>query len=134
MLLSKHGILNENPLKASKVALKVFFKIMVTWGVSEKKQMILIGQPSNFLFNQWQQGVVDILPNDTFERVSYIIGIYKTLHILFPETKQADGWISRPNSFFCGDSGLDFILKDSLTNLSYVRKYLDLQAVSDLGR
>jgi len=125
----KNEIVNNQSSKASKVALKVFFNIMMAWRVSEKDQMNLIDQPSRIILNQWQHGIVAGISNETYKRISYVIGIYKSLHLLFQNKKQADGWMLRPNSTFGGDSGLEFILKDSLTNLSFLRRYLELQTL-----
>ncbi|WP_198263930.1 MbcA/ParS/Xre antitoxin family protein [sulfur-oxidizing endosymbiont of Gigantopelta aegis] len=53
--------------------------------------------------------------------------MYKSLHIIFSEPKQANSWIQRDNqaSLFAGRSALDFMLQGNMINLFEVRKYLD---------
>ena len=47
---------------------------------------------------QIQGGQVATLPFDMLLRISLLLGIYKDLHILYPEADLADRWIHLPNS------------------------------------
>ena len=64
---------------------------------------------------------------DTVERLSYLLGIYKALQILLPETEAADGWVRRPNqaAIFGGRSALERMLGGNVGDLLVVRQYLD---------
>jgi hypothetical protein len=66
---------------------------------------------------------------DALERISYVLGIYKALHILFTTPAQADGWIKRANatSLFAGSSALDRMMAGQVADLYVVRRYLDAQ-------
>ena len=59
------------------------------------------------------------MPHDVIERISYILGIYKALHILFPDDAQADEWVKRPNggSLFGGRSALDHLKAEGCDTL-----------------
>ena len=63
------------------------------------------------------------------ERISYILGIYKALQLLLPDTRAADEWIRRPNeaAVFGGRSALDRMLSGNVADLYIVRQYLDAQ-------
>ena len=63
------------------------------------------------------------------ERISYFIGIYNAVHILFGAPTQADGWIKRANmaAMFGGGSALDRMMGGQVADLDVVRKYLDTQ-------
>ena len=63
------------------------------------------------------------------ERISYILGIYRALQILFKDAKLADGWVRRPNtaSPFGGRSALDRMLSGNVADLFVVRRYLDAE-------
>ena len=63
------------------------------------------------------------------ERISYILGIYKALHLLFTEPSQANSWVRRSNAapMFGGKSALERMISGRLTDLSAVRQYLDAQ-------
>ncbi len=58
------------------------------------------GSPSRSTFYSWKKGAGGNLSRDAFERVSYVIGIYKALQILFADKAQADAWVSKPNAAF----------------------------------
>jgi hypothetical protein len=67
------------------------------------------------------------LAQDTLERISYVMGIYKAINILLPQTAQAAAWIRKPNQaqLFAGKSALDIMLQGRVADLSDVRRYLD---------
>lgn len=123
--------------KLSTVALKTFFNIMTKWNVNVKQQIILLGGLNESTFYNYKKELKDnneikgTLSNDTIDRISYIIGIYKALHILLPEETAADAWIKKPNNapLFSGKSALDIMLQGNMVNLYKVRSYLD----SELG-
>lgn len=121
------NVLAQNPSKTAQVALKVFFNIMNEWGVRNQDQITLLGKPGSTTFYNWKKGKVSSLSVDTMERISYIMGIYKALGILFPTRGQADAWIKKPNSHFNNESALDYMLKGSIVHLNDMRRYLDAQ-------
>jgi hypothetical protein len=63
------------------------------------------------------------------ERLSYVLGIYKSLQILLPEPERADAWVRRPNDapLFGGGSALGRMLGGQVADLFLVRQYLDAQ-------
>jgi uncharacterized protein (DUF2384 family) len=67
------------------------------------------------------------LSRDQLERISYLLGIYKGLRILFTDTAQAMTWINRPNALppFNGITPRQFILEGSLVRLAEVRRFID---------
>jgi hypothetical protein len=69
------------------------------------------------------------LSQDVLERISYLLGIYKALHILFPNDAQTDAWIRRPSgaALFGGASALDRTLGGQVADLFVVRQYLDAE-------
>jgi hypothetical protein len=87
----------------------------------------LLGKPTDSTFDNWKKGQVLNLSADTLERISYILGIYKVLGILFPTREQADAWPLKPNKTFNDESALEFMLKGSVIHLSEMRRYLDTQ-------
>jgi hypothetical protein len=127
MPASENKVLAQNPSKTAQVALKVFFNIMNEWSVKNQDQITLLGQPRSTTFYNWKKGNAASLSVDTMERISYIMGIYKALGILFPTRDQADAWIKKPNSHFNNESALAYMLKGSMMHLNDLRRYLDAQ-------
>lgn len=67
-----------------------------------------------------------MLSQDTLERLSNIVAIYKSLQLLFTEPKRADEWIRKPNTapLFGSRSALDRMLAGNVGDLDLVRRYL----------
>jgi uncharacterized protein (DUF2384 family) len=67
------------------------------------------------------------LNRDQKERISYLLGIYKALRILFTDSEQALTWINRANTLapFNGITPRSYMLEGSLVRLAEVRRFLD---------
>ena len=105
--------------------LRAVFRIMEAWSVDNQDARVLLGQPSRSTFFAWKKGVVRTVPHDTLRRVSYVLGIYKILQILFKRPVQADAWIRKDNAAFGGKSALERMLGGDVNDLAAVRAYLE---------
>lgn len=108
-------------------ALRTFFKIADAWGLREQEQMRVLGLDSRSTFQSWKRGAVGSIPKDALERISYVMGIYKGLHILLPKT--ANEWVRKPNkaSVFGGRPAIDRMTSGNVADLYVVRQYIDAQ-------
>lgn len=113
----------------SGAALRTFFSIAELWRLSVEEQMTLLGQTARSTYFKWKKNPNTVLPKDTLERISYILGIYKALQLLLPDEQAADDWVKRPNAapLFAGGSALDRMLSGQVADLFVVRQYLDAQ-------
>ncbi len=112
----------------SAAGLRAFFNIARDWGLNTEEQMVLLGAPGRSTFFKWKSAPESAdLKRDTLERLSYLLGIYKALQILLPDTAAADAWVKKPNSAegFGGRSALDRMLGGNVADLVAVRQYLD---------
>lgn len=109
--------------------LRAFFRITKAWGLSAEQERRLLGSPARSTFFRWKANQAGALGHDVLERISYVLGIYKALHILLPSPAQADGWVQRENSapLFGGGSALQRMLGGQVADLYVVRQYLDAQ-------
>lgn len=108
--------------------LRAFERIAQAWGLSVEEQLRLLGQPPRSTFFAWRrQPEKAHLPRDTLERLSYLLGIWKSLQILLPEPAAADTWVRQPNEapLFCGGTALQRMLAGNVSDLHAVRCYLD---------
>ena len=66
------------------------------------------------------------LRQDELTRISYLVGIYKALHILLPE-EWANRWMTQPNEnvLFGGQCPIDFVIRNGIPGLQQVRSLLD---------
>lgn len=110
------------------VALEAFFNIAGLWKISAAEGKKLLGLKENSsCYFKWKKDLAGSLFPDHLDRVSYIVGIYKALRIIFSDEKQANEWIKKPNKTFNGKSALEVMLQGKITDLARVRGYLDAQ-------
>ena len=107
-------------------AMRSFLAIAKTWNLSIDEQRALLGWPPESTFYKYKAGQIGILSYDTLIRVSLLLGIYKDLHILYPELDLADRWIKLPNSnpLFGGRPALALMM-EGMDGLYQVRRLLD---------
>lgn len=112
----------------SAAAVRAFTRMAGLWGLTVEEQLLLLGEPARSTFFAWRKNPERAsLPRDTLERISNLLGIYKALQILFPDTVAADAWIRKPNSapMFGGRPALERMLAGNVSDLNAVRRYLD---------
>lgn len=110
-------------------ALRAFFAIAERWDLRAAEQRRLLGDPPESTFYKWKRDEGGAVSRDVIERISYVLGIFKNLEILFPEPARADAWVRAPNSAaaFGGRSALERMLSGNVADLYVVRQYLDAQ-------
>jgi hypothetical protein len=110
-------------------ALRSFFRLAGHWKLRIADQRKLLGDPPESTFYKWKRQQDGSLGRDTLERISYLLGIWKDLQILFPDPAQADAWLHKSNaaSLFGGHSALERMLSGNVADLYVVRQYLDAQ-------
>lgn len=110
----------------AQAGLTAFFSITEEWGLDSEQQRVLLGGPGRTTFFDWKKKRKGKLSRDTLDRLSYLLGIYKALHILFSD-QTALQWLKNPNDdpLFNGKSPLDYMLSGQLVTLADVRRYLD---------
>lgn len=108
-------------------ALRAFFNIAAAWGLSVAEQRGLLGWPAASTYHKYKAGGHGALAFDTLTRLSLILGIYKNLHVLYPEPAFADAWVRMPNShpLFGGRRALDLMIDGGIDGLYRVRRLLD---------
>ncbi|MEO7149039.1 MAG: MbcA/ParS/Xre antitoxin family protein [Rhodanobacteraceae bacterium] len=122
------GLYNA-PATLAGPALRAFFKLAKRWDLRATEQRKLLGDPPESTFYKWKRERDGALGRDTLERVSYLLGIFKALAILFPDPVRADTWLRKPNTAptFGGKSALERMLSGNVADLFVVRQYLDVQ-------
>ena len=110
-------------------ALRSFFRLAERWNLRVAEQRKLLGDPPESTFYKWKRQQDGVVARDVIERISYLLGIWKNLQILFPATAQADAWLHKPNQapLFGGHSALERMLSGNVADLYVVRQYLDAQ-------
>jgi hypothetical protein len=112
--------------RLSKSALKGFFRLAAAWRLRDEDARELLGGLSSSAFYDWKKNPGRVLEVDRITRISYLLGIYKALHILYGDTL-ADEWVTLPNKnqIFGGRTPLSHMLAGGLLGMQTVRKLLD---------
>lgn len=107
--------------------MRTFANIAAIWQLTTEEQRALLGWPPESTFFKYKSGQVATLPYDMLMRISLVLGIYKSLHILYPEPDLADGWIKLPNNnpIFGGRPALALMIEGGMDGLYQVRRLLD---------
>jgi len=108
--------------RATKLA---FFEIMRRWGVSDGDARVLLGHPSRSTLYDYKKGEGGKPSPDTLERISYVLGAFKALRLIYNDDRDAEAWMRRPNADFDGRSPLEHALLGRVVDLAEVRAYLD---------
>ena len=101
-----------------------FIRITDRWDLSLDEKCGLLGVERSTLYRL--RHAAGTRSQDELTRVSYLIGIYKALHLLFPP-ELADKWVKRPNDnlLFSGGRPLDYLLRTGIPGFHQVRSMLD---------
>jgi len=108
-------------------ALRTFENIADRWKLKPAERRALLGNipPSTYHRLRQNPDAAD-LSDDALERISHILAIYKSLHVLFTSAEFADRWISEPNLAFDSAPAKAKMLA-GFSQLVDVRRYLDAQ-------
>lgn len=107
--------------------MRSFFNVVQTWQLSPDEQRGLLGWPSTSTFYNYRAGSLGTLSFDTLTRVSLVLGIYKALHVLYPDEGLADRWVRLPNGhpLFGGRPAVMLMIEGGIDGLYQVRRLLD---------
>ena len=113
--------------RLSAPALRAFFNIALAWQLTVAEQRALLGWPPSSTFHKYKSGDPGPLSFDTLTRISLVLGIYKSLQILYPEPAFADRWIRMPNSnpLFGGRAPIELVSDAGIDGLFQLRRLLD---------
>ena len=117
----------ETRERLSQSAIDGFFAIMDKWQVAiERAGDLLGGMPRSTVYKL--RTAAGTLRQDELTRISYVVGIYKALHILLP-ADLADKWVTQPNDhpLFLGQSPIDYMVRAGIPGLQQVRSLLDAE-------
>jgi hypothetical protein len=117
----------ETRERLSQSAIDGFFAIVDKWGVSiERAGELLGGIPRSTVYKL--KSAAGTLRQDELTRISYIVGIYKALHIILPD-ELANRWITQPNDnlLFHGQAPIDYMVRMGIPGLQQVRSLVDLE-------
>jgi hypothetical protein len=107
-------------------AIRAFFNIAEKWNLRDEDAKLLLGGLSNGTFYAMKKSAGRVLDQDMLTRISYLVGIFKALHILYGEAL-ADRWmqLANRNSLFGGNTPLSTMIRGGIPAFQNVRRLLD---------
>ena len=115
----------ETRERLSQSAIDGFFAIMEKWQIPiERAGELLGGMPRSTVYKL--KSAAGTLRQDELTRISYLVGIYKALHILLPDDV-ADRWVTLRNSgpLFENCTPIETMIRGGIPTMIEVRRYVD---------
>lgn len=106
-----------------RVALNLFNQ----WELTERQSAMLLNLSKRTLSRWKATRMPGRLGQEGKARLSHLMGIHKSLRIIFREPHRGYSWIKAPNTQFDGRSALDVMLGGTLGDLLRVRKLLEAE-------
>jgi len=112
--------------RLSRSALVGFFRLADRWNLRDDDARALLGGVSSSAYYEWKKRPERVLDVDRITRISYLVGIYKALHVLYGDAL-ADEWVKLPNAnlVFGGRSPLAYMTGGGMLAMQTVRRLLD---------
>lgn len=109
------------------IAWKSLEKMIERFHLTEYEGIILMGDIPRSSYYHGIKKHIGKLTRDQKERISFLLGIYKDLRILFIDSAQGLSWINRNNTLppFNGMTPKEYMLEGSIVHLADVRRFLD---------
>lgn len=110
------------------VLARAITRLFELWGLSAGDQLSLLGlsETNRIALQRYAKGEALAANRDLLERVGHLLGIHKSLKLLYPQNPAiVNGWMSASNGKFDGASPVDVVRKYGFAGLLMVRGTLD---------
>jgi hypothetical protein len=113
--------------RLSAPAMRTFLNVCATWNLSVNQQRGLLGWPPSSTYYKYKANQTGTLSFDMLSRISLVLGIYKALHVLYPQPELADQWIKlrNANPMLGGKPPLELMIDGGIDGLYRIRRLLD---------
>jgi len=113
--------------RLSAPAMRTFLNVCAAWNLSVNQQRGLLGWPAASTYHKYKAGQSGALSFDMLSRISLVLGIYKALHVLYPQAELADQWVKlrNANPLLGGKPPLQLMIDGGINGLYRVRRLLD---------
>jgi uncharacterized protein (DUF2384 family) len=112
--------------RLTRSAVPALLTLASAWDLTDQRAADLLGGVSLSTLRRWKKAPPDDLGVDGLTRASYLLGIYRALHVILDDAN-ADAWLTLPNSgpMFGGRTPLDVITRGGIPAMERVRVHLD---------
>jgi hypothetical protein len=126
---TKHAAVDTTSREARGRLAAMVTQLLEHWQLPATEQAILLGLStgSRTTLARYRNGEPLADNRDLLERVGHLLGIHKSLRMLFPhDLDLAYRWITQPNRRL-GARPVDLVIQHGFEGLLAVRRYLDFQ-------
>ena len=126
---TKHAAVDTTSREARGRLAAMVTQLLEHWQLPATEQAILLGLStgSRTTLARYRNGEPLADNRDLLERVGHLLGIHKSLRMLFPhDLDLAYRWITQPNRLL-GARPVDLVIQHGFEGLLAVRRYLDFQ-------
>ena len=116
--------------RLSSGAARAFFNLMECWKIGSSDARRLLGGMSNGSFFELKKKPGRVLGEDQLRRISYLLGIFEALNVLYDE-ELADRWVhlANNNAIFGGMAPVEYLIRGGLPAFDTVQRLLDARQV-----
>lgn len=103
-------------------------RLFELWQLSAVDQLTLLGlsESNRIALQRYAKGEALAANRDLLERVGHLLGIHKSLKLLYPHNPEiVKGWMASPNTKFEGITPIDVVRRYGFAGLLMVRGTLD---------
>lgn len=107
---------------------RMVMRLFDHWALAAEDQLNLLGlsPDSRTTLKRYREGGRLSDNRDLLDRVGHLLGIHKSLRILFPRNRElAYRWMSTRNTQFAGHTPVELVKQRGFAGLLMVRAYLD---------
>ena len=121
----------SNRRRLSGPAMRTFLNIADQWQLGENERLMVLGLPGRSTYFGWiskARSNLDLtLPVDALLRISAVLGVHKSLGIIFGSGHEALAWLRGPHDApaFGGQPPMNLIVSGTQDGIMLVRRYLD---------
>jgi hypothetical protein len=121
----------ENRRRLGGPAMRTFLNIADKWKLAESERLMVLGLPGRSTYFGWiSKARADqdlMLPVDALLRISAVLGVHKSLAVLFGSDHEALEWLRGPHHAptFGGQPPMSLLTNGTQDGIMIVRRYLD---------
>jgi hypothetical protein len=114
--------------EARSTVARLLVRMFQNWNLPTRDSLALMGlaESNRAALLRYEQGLPLANSRDQLDRAATLLGIHKSLRLLFPENRDlAYRWMSTPNRAFEGRTPVETVRQHGFAGLLMVRAYLD---------
>lgn len=104
---------------------RAIIALFAKWNVSDVDAAVILGGLAAKTFRRWKAGDYGRVNRDLADRMSNLLGIHKSLRIIFSEPARGYEWVQADNKAFAGKSALTVLKQGGMEDIIRIRRYLD---------